>query len=993
MIQIKSLVQEDENLYLEFKSKWYWKNDEKPTVNQWGEFLKDFVALVNCSIEYVESSKYLIIGVDESETILDRRIVPIDVKSDKYITLESLKREVIKKLKTFFYTESNNELDIDFNISYQKVNLKQILVFEIKPTKNILILKKDLQVKSRTETKNHVFIRSIKHDGEPEVIHASPKILEELRKKVTLYRKKVEQEERKEKSIQKTIELFIQRNQNFYLDTENVKKEKKASEGILYEVYPVKSDFSDDIDFIYIFDNTNQIKTANYLKKNNIISKNSKKFVFIDFGLKKDIKGIKEKFDADNVFSLDEFALKYLYKDYLNENIYHDGNFKKHSEVKNFVEPFSTASEKKSAFIILSEWFNTESNPLMVVKGFGGVGKTTLIKYFLDYVYEENGKENKILFIDSKNILSEISKVGKVNNIFDFYSALAKKANLEKKFDKKLLELSLDNGNLLLVLDGIDEVIAKLGSNFDIENFIKTIYENYSMGNQKTKIIVTCRDYFWDSSTINHDKISTLELKAFTEKLAKEFFLKYFEQNSKNFNNAMKYAKEFALLQDKKSLKKRDKDRLEKDDIFIPYILDVIVDIIKQNKDEELDDVHFNDIESNILNLSINNDYFVGRICNREIEKLDNLNIDSQLKFFMNLAVSLGGYANIKSKNKLFRGLPVQESELIMEKFKGHPLLSFDKDTFSFRYDFFKEYFMNLYISNILLSQDLDSISDDFKELIQEYIKYDNSFTSFVCQRLKFNEEMQIFIIDIISQWIKILKENEREELRQLISSIIIILMVSLNFSNEKNDKEVRTNLLIDIFGPNLEYLSLINIFSEEKQKNEPIFDFKNKTIINAYFDNYGYFWECDINEKTEFYKSTFIHLKPRKGVTIPKLHKRLFRDCNTLGIDEIIRKEDIDRENEMENIKNKLFKIFNLFLTGGTFKEQKQDDIRYKSNKYGAINILDILIDKKVITKYVNPKKPTMKQYIVSSDYFNICKVLEQRGENIEFKKVLKLF
>ena len=987
MNHIKNLVTKDESLYLEFKSKWYWEKEEKGTVNQWGEFLKDFVALLNCNVDYVESTKYLIIGVDEKQQDLKKRILPINIESNKYPTLDSFKRQLLTKIKSFFYIESNSELTIDFTLSYQKVNSIQILVFEIKPTKNILILKKDLQVKTRTETKNHVFIRALKNNNEPQVIHASPKTLKELNKKIDLYAKKIEDEEKKEKSIEKTVELFIQKNQNFSLDERKIQKEKKRTNGIVYEFYPVRSDFA-NIDFIYISDKTNQIQTAKYLNEKKIVSSNVKRWIFIDYGLKKNITSITNKFDADKVFSLDEFALEYLYKDYLNETIYHDGNFKKHDEIKNFVEPFTTNSQDKNAFIILSEWFNSNSKPLMVIKGYGGVGKTTLVKYFLDDIYMKSKNKNKILFIDSKSILSEIAKGGKVDNIFDFYSALAHKEQLSKRFNKELLELSLDNGNLLLVLDGIDEVIAKLGSNFNIKKFISTIYENYSMGSQKTKIIITCRDYFWDKSMKNNDKISTLELKAFNKELAKKFFLKNFQKGSNPFQKSIEYADEFALLNGEENSE-------ETEDIYIPYILDVIVDIVKQNK--ELGVANVEDIETNLLNRYIKNDYFVGRICNREIEKLNNLNIDSQLHFFINMSVKLDGKANIASKNKLFRDLPVRVSEEMMEKFKGHPLISFYENTFHFRYDFFKEYFMNLYISDILIKKDEENISDDFKELIKEYIKYDNSFTKFVCQRLTFNEELQIFIIELIERWINLLKDKEDYEVRQLISSMIIILMVSLNLSTEKKDKEIRTQLLVDTFGENLEYLSLINLFSEEKQSNEPIFNFRNKKIINAYFDNYGYFWECNINDSTEYYGCTFKHLNPRKGVNIPKLykklHKKLFIDCNTLGIDEILKVEDNEIENELENIKEKLVKIFNLFEMRGTFKEQKQDDIRNKCTNYKAIDILDTLLKNKIINKYINPAKPTMKQYRVSDEYFNICKILNQRGTNIQFEKVLKFF
>ncbi|TKF38638.1 hypothetical protein FCV49_21670 [Vibrio sp. F13] len=68
---ISSLCEQDEQVYLEFKSEWYWAGrsvDER----KWGEFLKDFAALVNCTPDHVDDHKYLIIGVDETKENLDR---------------------------------------------------------------------------------------------------------------------------------------------------------------------------------------------------------------------------------------------------------------------------------------------------------------------------------------------------------------------------------------------------------------------------------------------------------------------------------------------------------------------------------------------------------------------------------------------------------------------------------------------------------------------------------------------------------------------------------------------------------------------------------------------------------------------------------------------------------------------------------------------------------------------------------------------------------
>lgn len=979
-VALSSLINNDETEYLEFKREWYWKNNEKPTLRMWGEFLKDFVALVNCSPDYVGQYKYLIIGVNESETDVDKRLVNVNLAEMGFTSLVDLKSQIVKKLSDNFRINKKQEgTFVDFEVSIEEIKGKFILAFSIKPASGIVVLDKDLQDKNRTEKRNNVFIRSLKNSGDPEVINASPEDIDFLREKLKNYKKTRNKELNREKSVEKTVKVFIDSNKMYSLV--NSHKKKSWKDGILYEVYSVESDFS-KINFIYLFDKSNQIKTYEHLVKEEILKKGSSNIVLIDNGLKKDINGIKAKFNATGVYSLDGFALEYLYKKHLDEDVYHDGSFKKQRKIKNFIDPFSADKKEKTALTKLSEWFDKESMPLMVIKGYGGVGKTTLVKYFLDDLYTSylnSRSKSKILFIDSKKIIDEISKGGNIDNIFFFYQAYAKSKDLSYQFDKELLELSIDNGNLLLVLDGIDEVIAKLGNKFKVNSFIESIYNNYLLGNEKTKIIFTCRDYFWDLESVDGHAISTLEIHPFNNVLAKKFFLKQFENNSKELAQCLKYSDEFKMSE--------TSDQGVTKDLYIPYILDVIMDMVRQKKG--LGEVSKDDISSNLLNTEIVNDYFIGRICNREIEKLKNLGIDDQLKFFINMAVNFNGVAHKSNRSKLFRGVGVKDTNEIFTLFKGHTLVDYDKDShnISFKYDFFRDYFINLYVSEFFINRKMTEVNQTLIEILNEHVRYGNSFTSYLCQRVSYDDDLKLFIIEIVETVANKLKKREKISDRKLISSMLVILLVGLKYSGQKYDTPSRTKLLVDLFGVNFDYLSIVNLL-DCKEAN-PIFDFRDVKIDNAWFENYSRFWECKINDNTYFYNSTFNHLTPRDGVSLPKIHKDLFLDCDISGIMEILNKNDGRKSAKTETVKNEVLKIFGFFNTNGTFKEQKIDLIKHKSDPA----VLNVLLKNKVIMPYKNPKKPKMKQYRVTDKYFDIIALSDQRGNSFELQSILKFF
>ena len=66
---VDDLLEKDENIWLEFKSFWYWNEGEDPQKG-WGEFLKDFVAIFNTYSIGVDK-KYFIIGFNDSRLIHD----------------------------------------------------------------------------------------------------------------------------------------------------------------------------------------------------------------------------------------------------------------------------------------------------------------------------------------------------------------------------------------------------------------------------------------------------------------------------------------------------------------------------------------------------------------------------------------------------------------------------------------------------------------------------------------------------------------------------------------------------------------------------------------------------------------------------------------------------------------------------------------------------------------------------------------------------------
>ncbi|MFV7784356.1 NACHT domain-containing protein [Shewanella marisflavi] len=684
---------------------------------------------------------------------------------------------------------------------------------------------------------------------------------------------------------------------------------------------------------------------------------------------------IQKLFGSDYVYFIDEFGYEHLYKDCIlpyekfNLPVYVDGLYDDDDD--NFDLP---------ALKRLEEWFSSENEPLFVVSGHGGIGKTTLAKQFLDSVSSETS-ETGILFIDSKEIISELSRNfsidNKVSDVFDFYKALMDADEIEgARFDKESLQLSIDNGSLIVVLDGIDEVIAKLGDKFDVEQFITSIFEEYSSGLHKTKVLITCRDHFWNEVG-KKILLPELTLKAFNESLAHEFFEQKLKGDKKKVQKAMAMAEDLAI---ESSLSSGDTSSKT----YIPFLLDMIGYLIN-SKDITGSTQEF--LNSKYLNPDDHTDELVAQVCRREIVKLESLSVDQQVELFIKIALNKQNGISLYDIKEELKGIIADFDNSLIEKIKGHPLIQCENNMVYFRYDVFDTYFKALLVYDFFKQKNPNNISDELIRIVSGYLKYDSSFTDAVAAKIILNDDLIIFCIDVIEA-VEPINGINRE---MFVSSIVSFLLTLLQKGSEhQSNVNSRTDLLEKLFGENnrLVGVCLVDIFGDSISK--PTFDFRGKELQNCTFNNYQYFWECNIDENTVFHNSIFKDIDPRTGVNY-KIPEGLFgKSCDITSIQHLLSEKQAENSNTLDVIKSDLEKVFRLFYQRGNFYPRKQEEVR---KKLSAVKLLPELMDKGVIKNYKDPKKPTMKQYRICESYKSVVDYIEQGSPSNEFQALIQEF
>ncbi|MDR2913404.1 MAG: caspase family protein [Tannerella sp.] len=745
--------------------------------------------------------------------------------------------------------------------------------------------------------------------------------------------------------------------------------------------------------YLYLYKGIIQTATLNYLKSKCSEIFKSKNFIILipreEEQKNQEVRkrNIQDKFKPTSIYYIDEFIWEYCTpKGFTNKTE------SKLLDINNFVKPRVLNENKEEiGFEDLTNWLSAPNEQVLVLKGNGGIGKTTVAKYIADFFQlgrDNVQKQKKSLFIESSEIIDELKRTQNTEqelNIYSFYEAdFSKNGDFQDKLNDVLFKVNLDNGNLLVIIDGLDEIISKV-PNFDVNVFLNSIFGSYNeIGN--AKVIITCRNHFWDSSKIEEDfQLKVVELLPFDEPQAKKFFDKSFNNTTKRTEKCIKIAKEFIS-------KTTDIQNID----FQPYVLDIIKNIVESDGDIMIEDASF---DSRYLIRDNKSDYIIYNVCRREIKRIEQIPVDEQIKIFLALSVKYDGLIAESKFSELINNNSQLVDKSKIEALKSHPFITTSKNNCIFRYDFLVDIFKGIYLKSILDANNAEQITEDTIQLISNNCSLNSNLTREVVNRIKQLTDEEIFrIIEIINAIQELdVKSNVK------IKAVSGLFAIALRFTHTKrgNSIESNTDLLNNLFASNnsIQNLCIIDFSSYE---NTIKFDFSDKTLNDCHIENYSDFWSCKFNEKTLFKDCKLYSLHNESDQEI-EIKESQFQNCTKdSSINEVFKNSDLKEKNIEAKIQSFLDSFFGIFLSKGRLEKQSYDDnikhnikVRYagiRPQLFKLEKLIKLLEHNNIITDYIDETHRDRKLKI-SDDYkMDITKFCKEGTISSKMNKIIKL-
>lgn len=916
---------QEETLLIEFKREWYWTDNCKKMKRfeqqLEGEFIRDIVALFN-TVNFQDSKK-LIIGFDEKTHTVDKGWKNVKLLQ----SIEELRKKIIKKIDDNFKTyPENNDFKLENFFSFEEEH--ECLIINIRQAPFLLIAKKEIFTKkAKIQDANVESSQGKVIEGEcparvmlndvPTTTRLTQdtinQVCEELREKTKLgffakYTKTI--------SIEKIVDV--------YKKTTMPKGQKEEVSNVPYGCVLYTLEYHKNfVIFFYLSNLAVQREGIDFLKHRCKLEKASEINIFVDSKNKND----KKTKVVDNILAsipyLKDMQMPPKTIDEWVDSFCHDilekitMMTKKGTSTAQLIQSYVEENDEKG-LQILNSWIDDDGSPALIIRGSGGIGKTTLLKQFLN---KENVNFNKtIVQITAKSI--DVHSLRKKENVT--LLDLCKEAlQDEHEENKEIIDLALSAGRILLVIDGLDEIVSKLNRKLDIDNFFKSI-NIYFLEFFKIKILITCR--YTDHWTLP-DYIRVITLKEFDEYQIDEY--------SSNFNLAKPTIEK---------IKKKFTEAKTNEIRVIPYVLDLLKDGYTN-----LLESHFANLPTFLSKENID-DCIIIKLCDRETDKhnLDTFSTEEQIKIFIKIATIYNGsittthiedLANKEGKISLTNILP------------QHPILLQDGEQYVFRYEFwnlkFKVFGLVKQMKEMCLSTNIEIFDQSFQDL---FLEIENDELKQYFGQHDNLDNLKLSLIKWIGEDFKI----DISKHRSFNSKFFLFLLLI------DNGNTGSTQLLEEIYTEG-SYINNLCIIGPTKVT----FHFENKTFCNCYFDEYEYFLRCHFNKATRFLKCEFNKIigdKQNKDVT-----KNLF-DLESCLI-------DIELKRYLGYFIDPIMEILDCFHNGIAFVNKKIKEI---DHHWGDSQEFKKLLEYGVIRKNI---KTSM--YYIDDDYLDLEENIENRNTN----------
>lgn len=633
-------------------------------------------------------------------------------------------------------------------------------------------------------------------------------------------------------------------------------------------------------------------------------------------------------------------------------------------------------SDLGPAFEFIKRQFDKEEQASAnIIIAPGGTGKTTLCQYIASHY--QNPENAVSVFIQSEalraNSNADAYDSVRINSVYDLYEIYAKVIReYGVIYDRATFEVALLTGKLVLVIDGMDEIISLFPEGFNLGGFMESI-DKLNNELASCRIIITSRNDVFDADEIErYEGLAKYNLLGFDLNACNQYLKRRFRDYDSPDDMLKKVIGNIEPL-----ISSDENNRI------LPFVVDLLSTLVEDSIEENSRDInlsfHGKKYESNTSII----DYLVYSILRREHERQQiEIPVEDVLDVFLEISST---HKDTFTKDDFIDTVSVFSNgdiDNLSSKLLRNPLLTIDdSNTCRFKYDFISNYFKSIRIIHSINRKD---ISSEFITLLSKTVYGDTSIVDDVLKYFSDKQDKLLtssrHIIASIKSSIKLDEVHGRNDTNFKAIAFLVRLISSLSGSSSKIEF---TNKLIQVMGGE-EPIKNLAVYGNEKT-----IDFTNLEIIDSRFVGYKNFTSSKF-ENTIFRNCYFDSIL--NEVTPEGIDSTMFPDCRLGDLEVVIENAQEKSIRNQELLEKELRNFLGSFFHRGKFTDQKASYIKM-SSRVRAINrsFLTKLVKEDILC--VKAQKSDETYYAISPNYHDsVYAFLTNNRIDRRIKKIIEL-
>lgn len=565
----------------------------------------------------------------------------------------------------------------------------------------------------------------------------------------------------------------------------------------------------------------------------------------------------------------------------------------------------------------------------------GGMGKTWLCRSISSEITSAQVDKSLVVLIQAENLRNYVQEVGtahvQVSSVYDLYQLHAQAQKSERIYDKGTFELAVIAGNIILIIDGLDELATVLQERFDLNKFLASIV-GLSSSLSSSHIVITTRD----SLLIDSDE-------------SIEFGIAQYELLGFNSSDWTRYAKRrFATHPNSEQIVNRLNSTLTSSRLkdvsgrVVPFFIDVLCTMF--DDETKIDSKGSFELTEESTPYPSNNDitdHIVHSVFRREIRR-QTIDLDAQqlVSLVAELVSEQGDSFSTDSLRHLLSLYYETRAEDLLQKIILNPFFQVSKNHIRLRYDFLQSYFRALFLIECLAG------NMHSPEAQNAYAKSNSSESPEVAYLRKYFEGRHQELDNQLHALIPHIREHCKKEIepkrielgRRAMSGILKIYLESRNFTSARISEKI-IELLPGMGSQSIDGLAIYGEF--------PPLDFTGKTIFNSKFLDYKNFSRSKLTD-AKFISCIFESCFD-DGVISPTIHLAEFDPGCSLGdVSTLVSNAKTNHSLEEKIIESECLSFLRVFFKFGVAYDPKQNWIHFSNKVRGlrAKNISKLIPD-----------------------------------------------